>query len=111
MTGKKYPARYFFIFVLTNFFFRFGILFLLGVIFCFIGIWVRLLLWIGLGCFLLDLILSVVEQLAIRKAVLVSDHPAMDELLDDLNKPGVLGWHSKKTDMIDVEAKSADEKE
>ena len=109
MTDKKYPVRYFFIFVLTNFFFRFGILFLLGVVLCFIGIWVRALLWVGLGFFALDLVLSVIEQLAIRKAVLESSHPAIEKMLDEMNQPGVLGWQGKRTDMIEVEAEPADE--
>ena len=111
MKGKKYPAKYFWLFVLTNFIFRFGILLILGLILCFIGIWVRVLLWIGLGLFLLDFIFSVFEQLAIRKAVLDGGHPAMEKMLDEMNKPDMFGWPGKKIGMINVEARPVDEEE
>ena len=80
---RKYPAKMFWIFVLTNFLFRFFYLSIPGIILCIVGIWVNSCLWIGLSVLGFDVILSVIEQLRIRKAAVTpSDNPEFNELMD-----------------------------
>lgn len=80
---RKYPAKLFWFFVITNFLFRFFYLSISGIILCIVGIWVKPCLWIGLAVFGLDVILSIIEQLRIRKAVITpSDNPEFNELMD-----------------------------
>ena len=56
---------------------------LFGIILCIIGIWVKSCLWIGLAILGLDVILSIIEQLRIRKAAVTpSDNPEFNELMD-----------------------------
>lgn len=88
---RKYPTKMFLLFVLTNFVFHFFYLFLPGMIFCIVGIWAKSCLWIGLAILGLDAVLSVVEQLRIRKAVMSpSDNPEVNELMDAFCGPGGL---------------------
>lgn len=80
---RKYPANMFWLFVLTNFLFHFFYLSVPGILLCIVGIWVRACLWIGLALLGLDVILSIIEQLQIRKAALTqSDNPEFNELMD-----------------------------
>ena len=80
---RKYPTKMFWLFVLTNFLFHFFYLSVPGIILCIVGIWVKTCLWIGLVILGLDLILSIIEQLRIRKAALTpSDNPEFNELMD-----------------------------
>lgn len=80
---RKYPEKMFWLFVLANFLFHFIYLFVPGVILCLIGIRVKLCLWIGVFILGVDFILSVVEQVNIRKAAEEhSDNPRFNELMD-----------------------------
>lgn len=80
---RKYPAIMFWLFVVMNFFVRFFYLFIPGMILCIAGIWVKTCLWIGLGILAFDLILSIVDQLRIRKyALKPSGNPQFNELMD-----------------------------
>ena len=80
---RKYPAKMFWLFVLTNFLFHYFYLFIPGIIFCIVGIWVKSCLWIGLAILELDVILSIIEQLRLRKAAVTpSDNPEFNELMD-----------------------------
>ena len=80
---RKYPTKMFWFFVLTNFLFHFFYLFISGIILCIIGIWVKSCLWIGLTILGFDVILSIIEQLRIRKAAVTpSDNPEFNELMD-----------------------------
>ena len=80
---RKYPTKMFLLFVLTNFLFHFFYLSIPGIILCFVGIWVKSCLWIGLAILGLDAILSIIEQFRIRKAaVSPSDNPEFNELMD-----------------------------
>lgn len=79
---RKYPAKMFWLFVLTNFLFHFFYLFVPGAILCVVGIWVRPCLWIGLAVLLLDLIVSIADQIQIKRAVMNSTHPDVAELMD-----------------------------
>lgn len=88
---RKYPTKMFWLFVLTNFLFHFFYLSVPGIIFCIVGIWVKSCLSIGLVILGLDLILSIIEQLCIRKAALTpSDNPEFNELMDAFYGPGGL---------------------
>ena len=80
---RKYPTKMFWLFVLTNFLFHFFYLSIPGIILCIVGIWVKSCLWIGLAILGLDVILSIIEQLRIRKAAVTpSDNPEFNELMD-----------------------------
>ena len=86
---RKYPTKMFWFFVLTNFLFHFFYLSIPGIILCIVGIWVKSCLWIGLAILGLDVILSIIEQLRIRKAaVSPSDNPEFNELMDAFCSPG-----------------------
>ena len=80
---RKYPIKMFWLFVLTNFLFHFFYLSVPGIILCIVGIWVKSCLWIGLAILGLDVILSIIEQLRIRKAAVnPSDNHELNELMD-----------------------------
>ena len=88
---RKYPTKMFWFFVLTNFLFHFFYLSIPGIILCIIGIWIKTCLWIGLTLLGVDVILSIIEQLRIRKvAVTPSDNPEFNELMDAFCGPNGL---------------------
>ena len=97
---RKYPPKIFWISVLTNCLFRFFYLFWPGLILSLVGIWVRPCLWAGFALIALTLIVSVIDQLRIRKALLTSTHPDVTELMDILSGPegirGVKTWADKR---------------
>ena len=96
---RKYPTKMFWLFVLTNFLFHFFYLSIPGIILCIIGIWVKSCLWIGFTILGLDVILSIIEQLRIRKAaVKPSDNPEFNELMDAFCSPGGLKAFGKVLD-------------
>ena len=96
---RKYPAKMFWFFVLTNFLFHFFYLSLPGIILCIVGIWIRSCLWIGLAILLLDLILSIIEQLRIRKAAITtSDNPDFNAFMDAFCGPEGLAAVKKLAD-------------
>ena len=85
---RKYPVKMFWLFVLTNFLFHFFYLSIPGIILCIVGIWAKPCLWIGLAILGLDVILSIIEQLRIRKAAVTpSDNPEFNELMDAFCSP------------------------
>ena len=102
---RKYPAKMFWFFVLTNFLFHFFYLSLPGIILCVVGIWVKPCLWAGVAILLLDLILSILEQMRIRKAAVTpSSNPEFNELMDAFCGPGGLDGVGK---VLDEKIKSA----
>ena len=104
---RKYPTKMFWLFVLTNFLFHFFYLSVPGIILCIVGIWVKTCLWIGLAILGLDLILSIIEQLRIRKAALTpSDNPEFNELMDAFCGPGGLEALGK---LLDEKMETRDE--
>ena len=70
MNDRKYPTGLFIIGFITNLLFRFFWLFVPGVVLLMIGIFVKSCLHIGLALFLLDIVISLIEQIRIRKTVL-----------------------------------------
>lgn len=102
---RKNPTKMFLRFVLTNFLFHFFFLSVPGFILCIVGIWVKPCLWIGFVILGLDLILSIIEQLRIRKAAVTpSDNPEFNELMDAFCSPGGLEATGK---VLDEKIKSA----
>ena len=96
---RKYPTKMFWLFVLTNFLFHFFYLSIPGIILCIVGIWVKSCLWIGLAILGLDVILSIIEQLRIRKAAVTpSDNPEFNELMDAFCRPDGLEAVRKNVD-------------
>ena len=85
---RKYPTKMFWLFVLTDFLLHFFYLSIPGIILCIVGIWAKPCLWIGLAILGLDVILSIIEQLRIRKAAVTpSDNPEFNELMDAFCSP------------------------
>ena len=85
---RKYPTKMFWLFVLTDFLLHFFYLSIPGIILCIVGIWAKPCLWIGLAILGLDVILSITEQLRIRKAAVTpSDNPEFNELMDAFCSP------------------------
>ena len=85
---RKYPAKLFWFNVLTDFLFYFFYLLISGIILSIVGIWVKLCLLIGLSILGLDLILSIIKQLRIRKTFLtLRDNPELNELIDAFSGP------------------------
>lgn len=103
--NRKYPLKMFLLGLCLNFFIRYALLFLPGLVLCIIGIWSKKCLAIGLALWLVDLVASFVEQLRIRKAVLSeSDNEEFNELMDAFYGPdgpdafGALMEERKKQD-------------
>lgn len=80
--NNKYPTDLFIIGFISNIFGRFFFLFFPAVILLIIGVWIKSCIIIGLVLLTLDIILSFVEQLRIRKATLSSDNPNFTEFQD-----------------------------
>ena len=86
--NRKYPFTLFLLMVLVNFVIRYFYLFLPGLVLNIIGIWSRHCLAIGLALWILDLILSVIEQLRIRKTALEEhDNEDLNAFLDAAYDP------------------------
>lgn len=80
---RKYPLSFFLFGMVMNFLFHYFYLFLPGLILCIIGIWNLPCLLIGIAVLGLDLLLSFIEQLEIRKGSLSeSDNPKYNEFMD-----------------------------
>ena len=107
---RKYPMKMFLLFVVTNFVFHFFWLFWPGVILCIVGIWAKSCLRIGLAVLLLDLVLSVIEQLRIKNAVMTSDHPDVRDLMDAFCGPEGLAGFGKVLEEK-IQAQKAEESE
>lgn len=81
--NRKYPFWMFLVGVVLNFLFHYLYLSLPGVILCLIGIRSKTALSLGLAMLTLDLILSIAEQIRIRKTILSeSDNPEFNQLMD-----------------------------
>ena len=104
---RKYPKNLFLFFVISDFICHFFYLFVPGVILCIVGIWARTCLWIGLGILGIDIILSVIDQLNIRRVSLTeSDNPRFNELMDAFYGPG--GKMEDLKSIIDARINEAD---
>ena len=89
MSNRKYPTSLFIIGFITNILFHFFWLFIPCVILFIIGIFVKPCLYISLVLLLIDIVLSLIEQLRIRQAFLEeSNNPDFRAFQDALSKDG-----------------------
>ena len=89
MNNRKYPTSLFIVGFITNILFHFFWLFLPCIILLIIGIFIQPCLYIGLALLLIDIVLSLIEQLHIRQAFLKeSDNPDFRAFQDALSKDG-----------------------
>ncbi len=80
---RKYPASIFIFGTIMNFFLRYFYLAIPGVILCIVGVYITICLYIGLAVLGLDLVLSLYDQIQIRKAALSeSDNPEFNNWMD-----------------------------
>ena len=78
---KKYPVSLFVIGVLMNLTKNF-FLFFPSIILLIAGIWVKWCFFIGIALLMLDVIISLIEQIQIRSATMNSDNPNFKEWQD-----------------------------
>ncbi len=78
---NKYPVSLFVIGVLMNLTKNF-FLFLPSIILLIVGIWVKWCLFVGVALLLLDVTISLIEQIQIRNATINSDNPNFKEWQD-----------------------------
>lgn len=117
MNNRKYPASLFIIGLITDIPFRYFWLFLPFVILLIIGIFVKPCLYIGLVLLSIDVVLSFVDQIRIRRTFLRdSDNPDFQAFQYALSKDG--GWRDNLGEFINSkmndpqnEIKSDDETE
>ena len=89
MNSKKYPTDLFITGFITNLLLRFMWLFVPGVILLIVGIFVRSCLYIGALTLILDVIVSFIEQIRIRRVFLKeSDHPDFRSFQEALSADG-----------------------
>ena len=87
--NRKYPLSLFVIGFVTNILFHFFWLFIPAVILLLVGIFVKLCLILGAILLLIDIILSLIEQLLIRHTFLKeSNHPGFRAFQEAMSKDG-----------------------
>ena len=115
MKNRKYPISLFIFGFLMNVVFRFWVLFVLGIIFSVVGIFVKSFVNIGLAILLLDVALSFVEQMRLRQTFLEesddSDFEAFKEMMSNDGNwmENVRGFLNDKISNPDNEFKPDDE--
>jgi len=104
MNERKYPLSLFVFGFITNVLFRFFWLFIPSIILLIIGSFIESCLYIGLALLILDLILSLIEQLKIYQAALQeSDNPDFCSFQDALSKDG--NWRQNVMELVDKKTK------
>ena len=115
MKNRKYPISLFIFGFLMNVVFRFWVLFVLGIVFSVVGIFVKSFVNIGLAILLLDVALSFVEQMRLRQTFLEeSDDSDFEAFKDMMSNDGnwmenVRGFLNDKISNPDNEFKPDDE--
>ena len=115
MKNRKYPISLFIFGFLMNVVFRFWVLFVLGIVFSIVGIFVKSFVNIGLAILLLDVALSFVEQMRLRQTFLEeSDDSDFEAFKDMISNDGnwmenVRGFLNDKISNPDNEFKPDDE--
>ena len=84
MKNRKYPISLFIFGFLMNVVFRFWVLFVLGIVFSVVGIFVKSFVNIGLAILLLDVALSFVEQMRLRQTFLEESDDSDFEAFKDM---------------------------
>lgn len=108
MKKRKYPISLLLTGFISNFLFRFFWLFIPGVVLLITGVFIRPCLVVGALVILVDAILSLVEQLRIRKAFLEdSDNPDFRAFQDALSGDGK--WTDNVKDVLENKVKDNNE--
>ena len=99
MGNRKYPLSLFVIGFITNVLFHFFWLFIPCIILLVIGIFVEPCRLIGLTLLLLDIVLSLIDQLRIRHTFLQdSDNPGFTAFQDALSRDG--SWYENMSELL-----------
>lgn len=110
MNERKYPLSLFVAGFLMNMITHFFVLFALAIIFIIVGFFVGLCTEVGLILLLLDVVLSLVEQLKIRRTILEdSDDPNFREFQDIFAKDG--NWKDNVIESVNERIKKLNDKE
>ena len=106
---RKYPASLFFTGLAMNIVVRFFFLFLLALVLIIIGFWVKWCAYAGLAVLLLDVVISLILQLTIRKtAISESDDPEFNTFQDAVSSDD---WQKNIMDFVESKIKDNDEDE
>ena len=104
---NKYPVSLFVIGVLMNLTKNF-FLFLPSIILLIVGIWVKWCLFVGVALLLLDVIISLIEQIQIRNATINSDNPNFKEWQDAILSSD---WKNNIMDLTESKIDDTNDKE
>lgn len=108
MKKRKYPLSLFLTGFISNFLFRFFWLFIPGAVLLVAGVFIRPCLAVGALVILVDAILSLAEQLRIRRAFLEdSDNPDFRAFQDALSNDGK--WTDNVKDVLENKVKDNNE--
>ena len=107
MKDNKYPVSLFVIGVLMNLTKNF-FLFLPSIILLIVGIWVKWCLFVGVALLLLDVIISLIEQIQIRNATINSDNPSFKEQQDAILSSD---WKNNIMDLTESKIDDTNDKE
>ena len=107
MKKRHYPMSLFVMGVITNLLFRFFWLFVPAVILLIAGIFFKPCLYIGLALLIIDLIVSLIEQLMIRSTLLKeSDNEDFREFQNVFEKEG--SWVKNVAEYVEEKAVKVD---
>ena len=107
MKKRRYPTSLFFIGLVTNIMFRFSWLFVPGIILLIVGIFFKPCLWAGIAALAIDLLVSLIDQLRIRKAFFEeSDSPDFVAFQDALSKDG--NWMDNLGELLNQKISNPD---
>ena len=107
MKDNKYPVSLFVIGVLMNLTKNF-FLFLPSIILLIVGIWVKWCLFVGVALLLLDVIISLIEQIQIRNATINCDNPSFKEQQDAILSSD---WKNNIMDLTESKIDDTNDKE
>ncbi len=101
MNNRKYPVNLFLMGLIANIVFRYFYLFVPALILLILGIRVRELLYVGLCLLSIDIIISIVEQLRMRKTLINdNDNPNFTEFQDLITKDD--NWSGNIKDFVNA---------
>ena len=110
MSGKKYPTGLLVIGFLTNVLLRYFWLFVPAAVLLIVGCFYPVCLYIGAAILLLDIVLSLVMQLKIRKAFLAeSDNSDFKEFQQALSEEG--DWKENVEELVSQKITDAEDKD
>ncbi|MBQ6823506.1 MAG: hypothetical protein IJP27_02540 [Clostridia bacterium] len=104
---NKYPVSLFVIGVLMNLTKNF-FLFLPSIVLLIVGIWVKWCLFVGVALLLLDVIISLIEQIQIRNTSINSDNPNFKEWQDAILSSD---WKNNIMDLTESKIDDTNDKE